>query len=279
MKSFLTILRLCRIGELGVIMPVAVASVFLLCGKNFDIFLFFYVVMALTCGFMAGCVFNGLCDKAFDAQNPRTYHRPVASGRISAPQALAVIAILGALVVLFTAMISPLLILWLPLPIALCFFYCLSKRYTWLCHTLIGVVHAICPVAIAIVFCRVFDLKTLLITGITAVSTTETDLLYSIQDVEYDIAANLKSVPAVFGAKAARILSLICFFLSLCLQIVLYTLIPFGVVSAMLVGMANLLLLRNHVLMFCKTIDSRQVLRTYQRFLCILMIATIIPVI
>ena len=258
------IFTLCRIHELGLIIPFAVISILTLRGTNFDLKTFLLLLSTLSCGFMTGCAFNGWSDRNFDAKNPRTKHRPIASGIITGKEGAVVIAFLGITTVILTFLISPLLLLLFPIPATLCCFYSLSKRYTWLCHALIGAVHAIVPVSVAIVFGEILTWKTVFITAITSLSTTETDLLYSIGDMEYDRLLHLKSVPVVFGAQKAMTISFLCYFLSLCVQILLYIILSFRLLSVITACCANLLLLSNHISVHFRYISGKRILRVYQ---------------
>ena len=279
LKKLYSIFKLCRVNELCLIIPFALVTVLMLCRTNFNLQIFLFTALALSCGFMAGCAFNGLSDKEFDSQNPRTKNRPMAQETIKTEEVFIIIAILGAGTILFTCLVSPILILLLPIPAALCAFYSLSKRYTWFCHLLIGIVHAICPISVAIVFNEVFNLTTILITAVVIISTTETDLLYSIPDAKYDATLNLKSIPVVFGKKISMLISFVCYLLSLCTQVLLFRILSFGVVPIILICMANLILLCNHLFMYFKVIESKYILFNYQAFILFITMATVINVV
>jgi 4-hydroxybenzoate polyprenyltransferase len=155
-------------------------------------------------------LFNRLVDAGFDADNPRTKGRAVASGRLSRPRAWAMawgaagafMVGCGAFLVLFDnpwpLILGGPVLAWLAL-------YSLAKRFTALCHVLLGTALAISPVAagLAVEPARALSATHLLVAGFVTLWVAGFDILYALQDEGFDKRAGLRSIPAALGAAAS----------------------------------------------------------------------------
>ncbi len=160
--------------------------------------------------------FNRLIDRSFDARNPRTRQRPSVTGALSArwmsgAAAISAVAfVVGALgfEILFA---NPWPVI-LAVPVLLFIaFYSFTKRFTWLCHFVIGASLALAPLSawIALVPPRgpLIDLQILWLAIAVGAWTAGFDLLYSLQDMPIDRREGLFSIPARFGPRVALVIS------------------------------------------------------------------------
>lgn len=158
---------------------------------------------------------NRLADAGFDAANPRTARRAVASGRLSvrdarvlaAAAALAFVACCGLFWVLFTnpwpVALSPLVLGWLAL-------YSYAKRFTAWCHVLLGTALAISPLAAAIAVDPAALTRVPALFALSAMVTLWVagfDIVYALQDEAFDRSAGLHSIPAAMGKSRAVLFS------------------------------------------------------------------------
>ncbi|HEY9054486.1 MAG TPA: 4-hydroxybenzoate octaprenyltransferase [Rectinemataceae bacterium] len=153
---------------------------------------------------------NRLVDEAIDARNPRTASRPLNTGKVSRLQLWVFAVSMLALLVLGAAMLAPICLYLLPLAGFLVFGYSYTKRYTWLCHLWLGMT---CSAAVMGAFLGIsgsFAFRYFPLTGAVALWVCGFDIIYAIQDIEFDRAEGLKSVPARFGAHGARIIAALC---------------------------------------------------------------------
>lgn len=151
-----------------------------------------------------------MTDRELDRMNPRSADRPVAAGDISVKKAYIVMAVSILFVIVGTAMIALKYLLLLPIPLIFCLGYSLSKRYTWLCHVILGITNAICPVASWGIFGGWNNIYLLMMGAIVFFWTIGFEVLYSSQDAEYDREYGTKSIPVVFGCAFACRLSAFC---------------------------------------------------------------------
>lgn len=168
-------------------------------------------------------LFNRIADAEIDARNPRTARRAVASGALSKSQAWTFACGAAALFVAFAAGFGALDGNWWPAALSVpvlawIAFYSLTKRFTWLCHVFLGGALAASPVAAAIaVNPSAAGLSPGLPLGIAAVSVPAVwalagmvvcwvagfDVIYALQDTQFDRGAGLHSVPSRLGVPAA----------------------------------------------------------------------------
>jgi len=165
---------------------------------------------------------NRIFDRAIDKKNPRTQHWALPSGKIAAGEA--VLLVLAALALFFVAVASlPSLchLLW-PLVLLPMTLYSLSKRFTCLCHFLLGLCLGLAPLGAWVATTNTLPPGGILALGLAVLCwTAGFDILYSCQDYEFDRREGLHSVPARLGITAAlRLTRLLHACTILCLVVV-----------------------------------------------------------
>jgi len=165
------------------------------------------VVACMVFGRTWAMLVNRIADRRFDAANPRTAKRPLASGALS-PRA-AVATALGSAGAFVLCCAGFLLLYDNPWPLMLSLptlawiaLYSYTKRFTALCHVFLGGALAASPVAAAIAVNpgALADTPALwLIAGMVVCWVAGFDILYALQDIDFDRAARLRSVPAALG--------------------------------------------------------------------------------
>lgn len=162
------------------------------------------VVLART----AGMSLNRWIDRHIDVANPRTASRPLQTGQIKLQQ-VAVLALANlALLLLIAASLGWVYVLLYPVVMGLLVLYSYSKRFTWLCHFILGLIYALGPILSYMVICARLDLPALLLGVSAGLSISAGDIIYSIQDMHHDRQVGLHSIPSRFGFKGARCISL-----------------------------------------------------------------------
>jgi 4-hydroxybenzoate polyprenyltransferase len=188
-------------------LPFAVAAVLLETAGNPPLEKLIWIVIAAVGARNAANALNRLIDLKIDAKNPRTALRPSVTGEASF-KALLWLSFAGlALLVLGASMLNPLCVALLPLAGLLVFGYSYTKRFTWLCHYWLG---AACSAATMGAFLGIsgsFHFRYFPLVGGVALWVAGFDIIYAIQDIEFDRKEGLFSVPAAFGEKNARIIA------------------------------------------------------------------------
>jgi 4-hydroxybenzoate polyprenyltransferase len=170
------------------------------------------IALCVAAARTAGMAFNRLVDRGFDAQNPRTADRDIPAGRVSPSVARALVVACSAVFLLGAAALGPTTGLLSPLALALVLGYSYTKRFTALCHVVLGVAIALAPggawlgMGAPAVGHEVWPAPWLLVGGV-ATWVAGFDLLYALQDREFDARVGLRSIPVALGVGRTLALS------------------------------------------------------------------------
>lgn len=194
-------------------LPFALSSVALAWSKHpVSVRALFWILVAMVGARTAAMGFNRLADRKFDALNPRTQAWELPSGAVKISEAVA-LTVAAALVFVFAAyQLNWLCFVLSPVALAIVFFYSLTKRFTWASHLFLGLALAVAPVgawlASVTMPISALELKTPVYLGLAVVFwLAGFDIIYSLQDREFDRAHGLYSVPVRFGVAGALRLS------------------------------------------------------------------------
>ncbi|MEP6904869.1 MAG: UbiA-like polyprenyltransferase [Gemmatimonadales bacterium] len=175
----------------------------------------FWVVVAFTSARFAAMAFNRIVDRDIDALNPRTKSREIPSGALSVASAGTAVIIACISFVFAAWRLNPLCLALSPLALAWVLFYSYTKRFTRLCHLVLGVGLSIAPVGGYLATTGQWSEPWwMLVLLATAVATWVGgfDILYALQDIDFDCAQGLHSLPASLGERGglnvARVLHL-----------------------------------------------------------------------
>jgi 4-hydroxybenzoate polyprenyltransferase len=175
--------------------------------SKFNPLLLVYVVLCMVFARSAAMGFNRFIDRKFDAINPRTQMREVPAGVISANAALAFVIITSALFVATTWFINPICFYLSPVALLVVLGYSYTKRFTALCHIVLGVGLALAPIGSYLAVTGEFAWLPLLFSFTVLFWVSGFDIIYALQDEEFDVSQKLKSIPGYLGKKNALRLS------------------------------------------------------------------------
>ena len=183
---------------------------------------FFLVLLAMIFARSTAMAFNRYIDREIDAQNPRTKNREIPAGKISPEAAKRFITFNGMAFIVTTYFINEICFLLSPIALAVVLGYSYTKRFTWLCHYVLGLGLALAPVGAYLTISGKFDVITILMGCSVFLWVGGFDIIYALQDETFDKSNNLKSIPSKFGVKKSIIISRVShFFSALFLSIVL----------------------------------------------------------
>ncbi|MCC7303246.1 MAG: UbiA family prenyltransferase [Bacteroidia bacterium] len=151
--------------------------------------------------------FNRYADRAIDAQNVRTMVREIPSGAISARGALWFVLLNATGFVALTWFINPICFYLSPVALVVVLGYSYTKRFTSLCHFVLGLGLALAPIGAWLAVTGYFDLLPLLFSFTVLFWVSGFDMIYALQDEEFDKGKGLHSIPAALGKKGALRLS------------------------------------------------------------------------
>lgn len=165
------------------------------------------IVAAFLGGRTCANALNRVIDRSIDAKNPRTATRHIPAGIVGVREALGVALVSFAVLAAAAFLLNPLCAALLPVAGALFVLYSYTKRFTWLCHAVLGIVCAGAPAGAWIAVRGRIDWPALLLAAANAAWVGGFDVVYAIQDTEFDRAYGVRSIPARFGAGAALVLA------------------------------------------------------------------------
>lgn len=163
----------------------------------------------------AAMAFNRYLDRKIDAANPRTVVRDIPSGRISSGEALAFTIINSLLFVAATLLINRLCFYLSPLALAVVLGYSYTKRFTPLCHLILGLGLALAPIGAYLVVTGEFAMLPIYFSLAVLCWVSGFDIIYALQDEEFDRENNLNSIPAWLGRRKALNVSSVLHFLAI----------------------------------------------------------------
>ncbi len=164
---------------------------------------FILVILCMIFARSAAMAFNRYLDRTFDELNPRTAIREIPKGIISANNALRFVILNCILFVTATFFINRICFFLSPVALFVVMFYSYTKRFTWLCHLVLGLGLSLAPIGAYLAVTGKFDLLPVLFSFTVLFWVSGFDIIYALQDEEFDRKNNLYSVPAAMGKSTA----------------------------------------------------------------------------
>ncbi len=168
---------------------------------------FFLILLAMVSCRTAAMAYNRIADRDIDAVNDRTKMRAIPAGLLSLRQVNIYFFASCLLFVMAASLLNPLTLVLSPVALFVTIFYSRTKRFTWLCHYWLGLSLGIAPTAAWIAVTGQFAVRPLLLTLAVMFWTAGFDIIYALQDEEFDRDHGLHSVPAKFGKERALLIS------------------------------------------------------------------------
>ncbi len=165
-----------------------------------------WITLAVLGARTAAMAANRYFDRDIDARNPRTARRALATGKIS-PSIMLGATLLGIVLLVCSAwQLNPLCVKLLPIAALGVLFYPLCKRFTWLTHFVLGGVDALAPLGAFIGVAGFVSWPALLLFAAVTVWVAGFDVIYALMDLRVDREQGIRSLPARFGKRSARVL-------------------------------------------------------------------------
>lgn len=155
----------------------------------------------------AAMAFNRYLDRDIDALNPRTAVRDIPAGRITAQKALRFTIINCVLFVATTFLINPLCFYLSPIALLVVLGYSYTKHFTALCHLVLGLGLGLAPLGAYLTITGEFNMVPIFYSLAVIFWVSGFDIIYALQDEDFDRQHNLKSIPTLMGTKGALKLS------------------------------------------------------------------------
>lgn len=249
MNSFKNFFSLIKFSHTVFALPFALAGYFMavsLPDQYFDWRIFIPVVMCMVFARTAAMAFNRWLDRRIDAVNPRTKNREIPAGKISPAAGLLVTIISSLLFITTTWFINQLCFFLSPVALFVILFYSYTKRFTWLCHWVLGAGLALAPTGAYIAVTGIFATEPVLLSFAVLFWVSGFDILYSIQDEKFDKNKKLHSVPSHLGRKGSMTVAAFSHLLSIAVLITVWYLMDFKILFLSGILFYSLLLFLEH---------------------------------
>jgi 4-hydroxybenzoate polyprenyltransferase len=158
-----------------------------------------WISVCLVSARSAAMGFNRYIDSEIDRKNPRTANREIPSGKISATSVLVFVGLSSFIFLFSSYMINPLCFILAFPALFLLFFYSMAKRFTLLCHFILGISIALAPLGAWIAITESLDWIPIYLSLGLFTHIAGFDILYAIQDADFDRKEKLYSIPASLG--------------------------------------------------------------------------------
>lgn len=246
-------------------LPFAMIGFFLGVTTTEHPFSWYKLILVLLCMVFArnaAMAFNRYLDREFDAKNPRTQTRDIPAGRISPKEALTFVVINCLLFATSTYFINSLCFYLSPVALFVVLFYSYTKRFTALCHLVLGLGLSLAPIGAYIAVTGVFNLVPVLYSLAVLFWVSGFDIIFALQDEDFDREEDLYSIPSLLGIKNALKVSTLLHVLSaICVTLPVFF-VPFGPVYYIGVAFFYGMLIYQHSIV--KPTDISKVNRAFQ---------------
>ena len=196
--------------------------------SNLSIKLLILVLLCMVFARNAAMGFNRFLDREFDKQNPRTAFREIPAGVLE-PKSVLLFVVLNALFFIVTTWFINSLCFYLsPVALFVILFYSYTKRFTPLCHFVLSLGLAIAPVGAYLAVTGKFDWLPVMLGFVVFFWVSGFDIIYALQDEDFDKNMNLKSIPSILGKKRALNLAKLIHLFSGIFVVIVAVLTPAG---------------------------------------------------
>ena len=212
LKTLARYASLVRFSHTIFAMPFAlVGFVYALCttDNDFTFELLIQILLAMVTARNTAMGFNRYADRKIDALNPRTKNREIPAGTISPRKALIFVVVNALLFMGIALWINPQAFYLSPVALVVLLGYSYTKRFTAWCHIVLGVALGIAPVGAYIAVTGQFAVFPILLAGLVITWCSGFDIIYALQDVEFDRQQALHSVPVRFGVRGGIAISIL----------------------------------------------------------------------
>ncbi len=164
---------------------------------------FILVIVCMVTARSTAMAFNRYLDRHFDKLNPRTAIREIPAGIIKAEKALVFIGINMVIFITATYFINTICFYLSPVALFVILFYSYTKRFTYLCHLVLGIGLALAPIGAYLAVTGSFAILPLLFSFAVVFWVSGFDIIYALQDIDFDQSQSLYSIPSYWGLEKA----------------------------------------------------------------------------
>ncbi len=229
-------------------LPFALISMLIAANGIPEARLIFWILTCLIAGRNGANALNRYVDAEYDLKNPRTRNRHIPAGLVKKNEALYLTLFCYLVFVVGAYNINNICFYLSPLALALFTLYSYTKRFTWLCHVILGITCAGAPVGAWLAVRGQINIEPIAIAAVVSFWVAGFDIIYGTQDIEFDLKEGLFSIPAKFGYQGALWISRVLHTAMWFVLLGLYFITPLGKAYFIAVFLSGALLVVEHIM-------------------------------
>ncbi len=240
--------RLIKFSHSVFALPFAFTGALIAAGGFPSLYHMFWITVAMVGGRTGAMGINRIVDRKYDALNPRTRSREIPQGVVKAWEAFVFTMIAFAFLLLAAYKLNPLCFKIAPLYLIVLITYSYTKRFTCLCHLVLGIALALAPLGAWIAIQGTISYKILPLSFAVMFWVAGFDMLYGLQDLDFDKKHGLHSIPSVFGVTASLWIARLFHVITIALLLSLIPVFQLSVIYLFGIMIAAGLMLYEHML-------------------------------
>ncbi len=229
-------------------LPFAFVSMLIAANGMPQFSVFLWIAVAFLGARTGANAINRFIDKDIDAKNPRTANRHLPGGKVKSYEVILITIVSFLFLAVAAYMLNPLCFILMPVAIFLFLLYSYTKRFTWACHIVLGIISGGAPVGAWIAVTGSFAWTPFVIGAANALWVSGFDIIYGSQDVEFDRKEGLYSIPSVFGIKNALRISKLFHITAVAILIYVYVIANMGWLFLIGLAIISWLLYKEHTM-------------------------------
>ncbi len=206
----------------------------------------FWILIALMGARNGANALNRIVDKDIDKKNLRTANRHLPKGIVKDYEAFGIVLLCFTVFIFAAYKLNTLCFILSPVALFLFVLYSYTKRFTWMCHLVLGITCGGAPVGAWLAVTGKFALVPIVLGAVVTLWIAGFDIIYATQDIEFDRKTGLFSIPARFGLKGALYISSLFHFIMILLLISLYFIMHLGWIYLLGVVISSILITIEH---------------------------------
>ena len=203
LKKIAILLEMIKFKHTVFALPFAFMGAFLSARGVPDAATFCWIVLAMVGARTCAMGFNRIVDRKFDGLNPRTASRALPANTVKLSEAWAMVILAGGLFFFACYNLNHLTLILSPFALSLTLFYSITKRFTWLCHLVLGVALAFSPLGGWVAVSGSLQNYPFVLSAGVLFWVAGFDAVYACLDADFDAKIGLFSLPSRFGRRNA----------------------------------------------------------------------------
>ncbi|HEY8804997.1 MAG TPA: UbiA-like polyprenyltransferase, partial [Clostridium sp.] len=206
----------------------------------------FWILIALIGARNGANALNRIVDKDIDKKNPRTANRHLPKGIVNNYEVLGIVLLCFSIFIFAAYKLNTLCFVLSPVALFLFIIYSYTKRFTWICHIVLGITCGGAPVGAWLAVTGKLSLTPIILGAVVTLWVAGFDIIYATQDIEFDRKMGLFSIPAKFGLKGALCISSLFHFIMILFLFSLYFIMQRGLIYLIGIFISAILLVVEH---------------------------------